>query len=334
MRLYFQLLGALLVAGLIAWPQQGRSAAPGLVSGVVELPGVTGGAALGGDRLLLVSKERNTGALIRDASARLRSGRVIPADDELLTGRLAGRVALEDLQDAASDEAGSAFLIGSHARTPRGDSPEERYRITRLRFDAAGSVVEARQSGSLLDAIVNELPFLADSIRRTPAKAGLSIEGLAAAPDGQLLVGFRSPTVTESSLRPHGGQEDAVLVRVRNPDAIFADPAQPAVLGDVVKLDLRGQGIRGMCYDPDRKAFWLLSGLSAQPTHPVKSPWRLWLWNERDPPQPFPLPEGLRLERPTAVVRVVLGGESRLLLVQEGRPRSEYTLLPVPTSKG
>ena len=101
--------------------------------------------------------------------------------------------------------------------------------------------------------MVNDVPFLADAVRRTPAKAGLNIEGLAWTPEGHLLVGLRAPTVTESEPRPHGGQEDAVVLRLKNPEALFAEPRQPAQLGEVVKLDLRGQGIRGMCGDPDRK---------------------------------------------------------------------------------
>src|SRR6185369_7441331 len=132
------------------------------------------------------------------------------------------------------------------------------------------------------------------------------------------LVGLRAPTVTESEPRPHGGQEDAVVLRIRNPGELFDWPLQPARLGDVVKLDLRGQGIRGMCWDPAAKGCWLLAGLSAAPNHPVKSPWALWFWNGKGAPRPVPVPSGVTLEAPEAVCVLMIEGRRWLLLVEAG----------------
>ena len=301
--------------------------------GTIGLADVSGAAQIRGDRLLLVSGARNAITLLQSPAARLLQGRVAVDTAEFLEPGLRGKLELDDLEDAAWDGMESAFLVTSHARTPGGESPEQRYRLARLRFDPTGKLLEARQSGALLQAVVQDVPFLADSIRRTPARSGLNIEGLAWTAEGHLLVGLRAPTITESAPRPHGGQEDAVVVRVKNPDSLFSEPAGAAELGDVVKLDLRGQGIRGMCYDPDRKATWLLSGLSAEPTHSVKSPWALWLWDEKAAPQEVRLPEGVDLESPEAVCRLDIEGRPTLLLIDGGKPASRYVLLPAADLK-
>jgi hypothetical protein len=301
-----------------------------LIRGQIDLPETSGAAFLPGDRLLLVTDEGNGVVLIKKAVSRLRSGRIALEEGELLTPALKGKVDLDDLEDAAPDGAGGVYLLASHGRTRHGDSPEARYRLARLRFDPGGRLLEAHQSDALLQALVNEVPFLADSIRRTPARAGLNIEGLGWAPEGHLLVGLRSPTVTESEKRLHEGQEDAVIVRIKNPEAIFEDPPQAAALGDVVKLDLRGQGIRGMCCDPGRKGCWLISGLSADPNHPVKSPWLLWFWDGTNPPQEARLPGPVDLETPEAVCPLDLDGRPYLLLIEDGKPASRYVLTPAP----
>ena len=298
--------------------------------GKIALPGISGGALLRANHLLLVSDTGVGLTRVDNALARLSSGTVTPRQDEVLEPLPPGKVELEDLEDAAWDGARDLYVITSHSRTARGDSPESRYRLARLRFDATGKLLETRQSDALLQAIVNHLPFLADSIRRTPARTGLNIEGLAWDPQGQLLLGLRAPTITESTPRAHGGQEDAVVLRLKNPDQLFTQPGQPAVLGEVVKLDLHGQGIRGMAYDPRLKATWIVSGLSAEPGHPVTSPWRLWLWKGEGAPQPAKLPAGLALEQPETVTPVELDGLPFLLLIDPGRTASEYALIPTP----
>jgi len=317
-----KLAACLLVSAAVA--SVAASAPP--VRGELAMRQVTGAAVIRDDRLLLVSDTDGV-ALAEDAPARLPAGGALPAQP--LSG-LQGKVSLQDLEDVAWDGVGEAFVVTSHGRTPQGDAPEERYRLARLRFDATGKLLEARQTDALLQGLVNNVPFLGDSIRRTPARTGLNVGGLAWDPQGHLLVGLRAPTITESAPRSHGGQEDAVVVRIKNPDGIFESPPQPALLGDVVKLDLRGQGIHGMAYDPGLKQWWLLSGLSAEPSHAVQSPWMLWLWDGKGEARQAALAPGTELAQPEAVCPVEIGGKPHLLLIDRGATTSRYVVVPTP----
>lgn len=324
------LWGTLLATALAANAQPAGK----VYRGRIAVSGVSGAALLRGNHLLLAAAGPNRLIRVDDALDRLRSCVVTPRTEEALAPQLGGKVELEDLEDVAWDGARDLFAGTSHSRTARGDAPDSRYRLARLRFDATGKLLEARQSDALLQAIVNRVPFLADSIRRTPARTGLNIEGLAWEPPGQLVLGLRAPTVTESTPREHGGQEDAVVLRLKNPAALFSQPGQPAVLGDVVKLDLHGQGIRGMAYDPRLKAIWIVSGLSADPGYRVQSPWSLWLWKGEGVPRSIPLPEGLGLEQPETVTPLELEGRPYLLLIDSSRPASPYALIPAPEGPG
>jgi hypothetical protein len=232
---------------------------------------------------------------------------------------------VEALRGAAPDGALSVFLIAAFARTDRDATPERRYRLARLQFGPDSSVTEARGTDALLHAVVRQFPFLADAMRRTPARSGLQVGGLAWTPEGHLLVGLRSPTVTESRPRAHGGQEDAVLFRLENPHGIF-DGEEP-VLAPAEKIDLQGQGIRGLAYDAGRGGWWVLSGLSPEPTHPVRAPWWLWFWDGKTAPRQARLPAECTLDDPGGLA---LLPDGRLLLTQGARPHSRY-LLFTPT---
>ena len=67
------------------------------------------------------------------------------------------------------------------------------------------------------------------------AADGLSIKGLAAAPDGSLLTGFRNPLVAGKAL----------LVRLSNPGAVVKG-SEKAVFGPPVLINLGGRGVRSI----------------------------------------------------------------------------------------
>lgn len=301
----------------------GWAAGPG---GVVAVPEVSGAAFLEGGRLVVCHDGENGLAQFPRGAARAVEGR-LEGRGESLTGLLRGRVATADLEDLASDGRGTVYAVASHARDRFGEPPDAHYRLLRLRFEG-GRAVEAVATDALLQAIVNDVPFLADAIRRTPARTGLNIEGLALTPEGELLIGLRAPTVTESTPRPHGGQEDAVVLTLKNPADVFS--GRKAELGEVVKVDLRGQGIRGMAWDAGRGGVWLVAGLSAEPTHPVASEWRLWFWDRKATPRAVPVPDAGPAQPEAVAVLPGPEGRGRLLLIAPGEKESRWSVVTPP----
>ncbi len=298
--------------------------------GEIELGEVSGAAVVRNGELVILADEGSTLYRLPEPGKTLLAGKIGAREMVPWKDFSEARLSLDDLEDAAFDGVGMLYLITSHSRTRRGDGPPERYRLAGLRVDATGRLLEARQTDALLKGIVSQIPFLADAIRRTPARTGLNIEGLAWQPEQGLLVGLRAPTITESTPRPHGAQEDAVVLRLANPEACLGG-AEP-IFGDTSKIDLQGQGIRGMVWDVKKGGCWILSGLSADPGHPVRSPWGLWFWKGSGAPIRIEVPKSLDLSQPEAIVRVETEKGPRLLIVDDSGKRSPYALLPIPAT--
>jgi hypothetical protein len=64
----------------------------------------------------------------------------------------------------------------------------------------------------------------------------LNIEGLCARPDGSLLIGFRNPVP----------KKKALLVPILNPAQLVNNTGTRAKVGDPIRLDLDGRGIRDL----------------------------------------------------------------------------------------
>lgn len=135
------------------------------------------------------------------------------------------------------------YWISSHARDARGRAEPARQRLfaTDIVAGATPSVVPAGWPYTqLLEDLVGapELaPYaLGAAAGRAPeAQGGLNIEGLAATPDGRLLIGLRNPLV--------GGR--ALLVTLENPEEVVLHRRR-ARLGTPIELDLGGRGIRSI----------------------------------------------------------------------------------------
>lgn len=90
---------------------------------------------------------------------------------------------------------------------------------------------------------------LGKAARRAPKdKGGLDIEGLAATPNGELIIGFRNPI----------RQGRALLVPIRNPGALIK--GKSIDFGRPITLDLQGSGIRSIEYWPLERAYLIIAG--------------------------------------------------------------------------
>jgi hypothetical protein len=161
------------------------------------------------------------------------------------------------------------FFISSHGANSKGKFQPSRHRLFAVRVTGEERLV-IRPSGyySQLYRDLSEAPELASfNLRRAaslPPKApgGLNIEGLAATPEGHLLIGFRSPI-------PGG---DALVLPIQNPMDLLR--GQRAQFGRPILVSLNGLGIRSVTRYRDGYLMVAGSYLSDQASH-------LYRWNGR-----------------------------------------------------
>lgn len=138
------------------------------------------------------------------------------------------------------------FWIGSHGRNRRGKEALNRSRLFATDIRQVGQDVSVTPVGrpckTLLEAMLSEPRFAPFHLRAASGlvpkdEDALNIEGLAATPEGHLLIGFRNPI-------PEG---KALLIRLLNPNDIVVGGAAPR-FGEAIQLDLGGLGIRDIAY--------------------------------------------------------------------------------------
>lgn len=174
---------------------------------------------------------------------------------------------LDDLEGLAQDRAGFTYAITSHSRDGSGDEKKARDKLVRFRIES-GRIVDTTVSTSLKIALCAAYPALAAAAAITDVKAlgGLNIEALDFdANDRHLLIGLRSPLL--------GGQ--ALIGRCENPAELFEAGRLPRFAGELIRLDLAGDGIRGMAYLPALAGHLLIGG----PVDRAATQFRLWFWS-------------------------------------------------------
>jgi hypothetical protein len=141
------------------------------------------------------------------------------------------------------------YWISSHGRNTKGKARRSRHQF----FGTTGTVVNGKidlnpigrpyhglLADMLLDPKLAQLG-LAKAAKLAPKeRGGLNIEGLAAATNGHLLIGFRNPI-------PHG---KALVVPLENPSDLTS--LGRARFGEPILLDLDGLGIRSITWVQDR----------------------------------------------------------------------------------
>lgn len=226
---------------------------------------VTPLCALAADRAALIRPLRYTGMADASAGVAVSSNLFLAADDESNALRLYradqggppikefdfndflevhGKSLEADLEGAAR-LGDRAFWIGSHGRNKKGKERDNRCRLfatdIRVTGDDVSLIPVGRPYKRLLDDLLADSRFdrfhLAEAARYAPKEEdALNIEGLAATPDGHLLIGFRNPI-------PEG---KALLMPLLNPNGVIE--SQPGRFGPAIQLDLGGLGIRDLAF--------------------------------------------------------------------------------------
>jgi hypothetical protein len=147
------------------------------------------------------------------------------------------------------------YWIASHGRNAKGKIRPTGGRLFATTWTESEGRIDLQPVGrpytSLLADLLRDPQLASFGLQKAAQLApkspgGLNIEGLAATPDGHLLIGFRNPIP----------QRKALVVPLLNPAGVVAQ--QPARLGRPQLLDLGGQGIRSMTWFQDR--FLIIAG--------------------------------------------------------------------------
>jgi hypothetical protein len=149
------------------------------------------------------------------------------------------------------------YWITSHGQNKKGKDRSSRHRLFATTVAVQDGKVSLSPSGTPYTDLRSDLiaaPQLAkyklgDAATLAPEKAnGFNIEGLAATPDGRLLVGFRNPI----------RKGKAMVVPINNPrDAVNGKKPE---IGMPISLALKGRGVRSMEYSPERNGYFLVAG--------------------------------------------------------------------------
>jgi hypothetical protein len=211
-------------------------------------------------------------------------------------------------KDKESDLEGSAaigtriYWISSHGRNSEGEMQARRYRLFATRLEPGSpptlSPVGRAYTGLLDDLIgAPELQAydLAAAAGRAPeAPGGLNIEGLAATPEGDLLIGFRNPIPGDKAL----------LVRLKNPNGVVN--GKKAKFGTPFELDLEGRGIRSI--ELVGESYLIVAGPAGD-----MGPFAIYRWSGSSSDAPAALGIDLNDLRPEALFAVPRTGRVQLL---------------------
>ena len=163
-----------------------------------------------------------------------------------------------DLEGAAQS-GDRIYWIGSHGRSRTGKERRTRQCLFATTVQSRDGVFTLATVGLPYTHLLRDLaaaPALrrfdlaAAAMRKPEETGGLNIEGLTAAPDGALLVGFRNPV-------PEGR---ALIVRLENPARLVDGHDLAAQVGLAAHLNLGGRGIRALEFVPAMGAYLIVAG--------------------------------------------------------------------------
>jgi hypothetical protein len=215
--------------------------------------------------------------------------------------------------EAAAAVGKRIYWIASHGRNSKGKLRPGRQRFFATDIDP-GAQPGVTPAGTPYRGLLDDLaaaPTLAglrlgDAAQLAPeAPGGLNIEGLAAMPDGSLLVGLRNPV-------PNGR---ALLVPLLNPaELVTAGSGRKARFGEPILLELRGRGVRSIDRALDGRGYWIVAGPAAD-----AGAFSLYRWSgqAKDAPRIVDGSELVGL-RPEALFELPGGGGTLQILSDDG----------------
>ena len=304
-------------------------------------------------RALLLDREEEKGSTVYmtgacDASAAVKVGAdsVLVADDEdqkirnYSLSRGGGPVSLTDVSgalaltdtrhgeprevdiEAATRVGDRIYWIGSHSNSAKGKQRPNRRRLFATDLVQSGGRISLSVVGAPFTRLREQLVDwdnqsggalkLAEAIEGDPKRIdGFNIEGLSVTPDGKRgFIGFRAPVVD--------GQ--AILVPLQNMFDLATGAASQAALGEVIRLDLGGRGVRDIACN--RSGCLLIAGPAGS-----EGDFKLFTWSGDPANTPKARAASLAGLNPEGIVELPegpLSPASKLLLVSDNGTTDWY----------
>jgi hypothetical protein len=242
------------------------------------------------------------------------------------------------------------YWIASHGRNSDGEAQPDRARLfaTRIVPQADGPRLEPIGPGAyknLREDMFNDPALKAAKLSEKLAaafapgkdegpppesKKGFNIEGLAATPDGRLLIGFRNP-------RPG---KKALVIPLNNP-AEVVEAGKTAVFGNPWRLELGGRGIRSIEWI--NNTYVIVAGPHGDvEDSDIQPPFALFTWSGKEgDAEPVPMMAKIPDDfRPEAVFAIP-GSSNMMLLSDDGtkkckgadKPQKSFRALTLPAPK-
>lgn len=237
----------------------------------------------------------------------------------------AGTAKLSEIEGATADGRGHIYAITSYSLDKKGMRESDREQL--VRFDVAGIRLQRGFAFSKLRGPLGRLsPIIKDAAEHKTGKGrGLNIEGLAWDPaTSSLLIGLRAPLA----------DGNALVIRLVNPDAVLERHEAPQMSKPIL-LDMGGEGIRDMTYDPRLHGFVLIAGPSGK-TGDERGRFDLWLWSGRDTDAPAKLaiPQLNDLKAEGVTIASVGGREALFFVSDDGAPDKNHAKGKTPQDTG
>jgi hypothetical protein len=211
------------------------------------------------------------------------------------------------------------YWISSHSRNSKGKEQQSRYRLFATDLRDGGLVPVGTPYEHLLHDLIKSAPLAqihlaAASKRAAEADGGLNIEGLAATPEGQLLIGFRNPLPGER----------AIIVPLENPGEII--DGGRAKLGEAIELNLGRRGIRSIEWVDGR--YLIVAGPTAD-----EGSFAVYRWSGKRGDSVEPISVDLGSLRPEALFAVPNTAKVQLLSDDGGVVNAGVECKKLPAAK-
>ena len=215
---------------------------------------------------------------------------------------------LDDLEGIDQDRDDYLYAVTSHSLSNKGEKKKNREKLVRFKLEGE-KIVAPVVIKNLKNAIVKAHPWFEGAVNEKNSKSinGFNIEGLSLNPtQDKLLLGLRAPLKDNK----------AIVLTLDNVDQLFNEGASPQISSEIGYLDLKGEAIRSLQYDPQLKGYLVISGPVGKSEN---IDFNLWLWMPEKKTVQRITVKGLDgFEEAEGITPIQWNGKAQLLIMTDG----------------